>query len=273
MTSTVKGRLIATGRTAEVYAWQDHQVLKLFHDWVPEDWVQCELETGRALSTTSLPTPKLVDGISLDGRRGIIFERVAGRSMLQLLTTQPWRLGSLARQFAELHSTIHAQSGAGFASLHSSLVSTITQTESLPTQIKGDVLNLLSHLPDGTALCHFDFHPDQVMLTARGPLILDWMSARQGDPLADVARTLVLVTFGQAPHINRLMRHLINMFRGALGRSYLDRYLELHRQATKDRVQAWMIPVAAARLFENIPGERQTILEFIARSLRERKTA
>jgi len=273
MTSTVKGRLIAKGRTAEVYAWQEKQVLKLFHDWVPEDWVRRELEMGRALSTTSLPTPRLVDSLSLDGRRGIIFERVAGPSMLQLLTTQPWRLVSLARQLAELHSMIHAQNGAGFASVHSSLLATLTQTESLPTQIKGDVLNLLRRLPDGTALCHFDFHPDQVMLTPHGPMILDWMTARQGDPLADVARTLVLVTFGQVPHINRLKRNLINIFRRAVGRSYLGRYLELHPRVTQGQVEAWMIPVAAARLIENIPGEQQTILEFIARSLREPRAA
>ena len=273
MTSTVKGRLIAKGRTADVYAWQDNQVLKLFHEWVPEDWIRREVEIARALSTASLPTPRLVDGISLDSRRGIIFERVAGPSMLQLLTTQPWRLVSLARQFAELHSMIHAQSGTGFVSVRSSLVATLTRTESLPTQIKADVMNLLSRLPDGTTLCHFDFHPDQVMLTPRGPMILDWMSALQGDPLADVARTLILIIFGQPPHTSRLMRNLINLFRGALSRSYFGHYLELHPQVSKGQVEAWMIPVAAARLTENIPGERQTLLEFITRSLREPKAA
>jgi len=180
---------------------------------------------------------------------------------------------SLARQFADLHSVIHAQSGTGFASLRSSLVAMLTQTESLPPQIKSDVLHLLSRLPDGTALCHFDFHPDQVMITPRGPMILDWMSAFQGDPLADVARTLVLVTFGQAPHINRLMRNLINIARGAFCRSYLSRYLELHPHVTQGQVEAWMIPVAAARLTESIPGEQRSILEFITRSLREQKAA
>jgi hypothetical protein len=231
------------------------------------------LEIGHVLSTTSLPTPRLVDSVSLDGRRGIIFERVAGLSMLRWLTAKPWLVVSLARQFADLHSTIHAQSGTGFASLRSSLVAKLTQAESLLPQIKGDVLHLLSRLPDGTALCHFDFHPDQVMITPRGPMILDWMSAFQGDPLADVARTLVLATFGQAPHVNRLMRNLIDIARGSFCRSYLSRYLELHPQATRGQVEAWMIPVAAARLTENIPGERQPILEFITRSLREQKDA
>jgi hypothetical protein len=48
------GQLLARGRTANVYAWQDNQALKLFHDWVPEDWVRRELKIGRALYATSL---------------------------------------------------------------------------------------------------------------------------------------------------------------------------------------------------------------------------
>jgi Ser/Thr protein kinase RdoA (MazF antagonist) len=164
---------------------------------------------------------------------------------------------------------IHAQSGAGFASVRSSLEATITHTESLPTQLKGDVLNLLSRLPDGTALCHFDFHPDQVLFTPRGPVILDWMSALQGDPMADVARTLVIINFGQAAHLSRFIQNLINIFRGSLGRLYLGHYLALQPQLTRGQVEAWMIPVAAARLAENIPGERQAILAFITRSLQE----
>jgi aminoglycoside phosphotransferase (APT) family kinase protein len=272
MNSTIKGGPIARGRTADVYAWPDNQVLKLFNDWVPEDWIQRELEIGRALAATSLPTPRLVERVSLDGGRGIVFERVAGPSMLQILTARPWRVVSLARQFAELHSMIHAQSGASFgaglASVRSSLAATLAQIESVPSQIRDEAMHRLGRLPDGAALCHFDFHPDQIMLTPRGPVILDWMSARQGHPLADVARTLVLTTFGQAPHLNRLMQSLINVFRGAFGRQYLGRYLELQPQATRGQVEAWMLPVAAARLAEDIPGERHAILAFIARSLR-----
>jgi aminoglycoside phosphotransferase (APT) family kinase protein len=271
MASAVKGQLIAKGRTAEVYAWQDNQVLKLFYDWCPADWIRREVKIGRRLSTTSLPTPKLLDSVSVDGRQGIIYERVEGRSMLRLLTTKPWLVTRLARQFAELHSAIHTHSGDSFVPLRPWLEASITQTESLPPQIKREVLNLLGHFPDGAALCHLDFHPDQVMITPRGLMILDWMTACQGDPLADVARTSVLLTFGQAPYMNRLIRNLIDLLRGAFYRSYLSRYLALHPQVTRAEVEAWMIPVAAARLREDIPGEQQPILEFIRRSLQEKK--
>ena len=42
------GDPIALGRTAEVYAWEEGQVLKLFHDWVPTDQVEYEAHIAPA---------------------------------------------------------------------------------------------------------------------------------------------------------------------------------------------------------------------------------
>jgi hypothetical protein len=110
-----KGQLITKGRTAQVYAWQDNQVLKLFYDGCPADWVRREVEIGRLLSTTALPTPKLLESVTLDCRQGILYERVEGPSMLRLIVAKPWFLTRLARQFTELHSAIHPGIHRAFA--------------------------------------------------------------------------------------------------------------------------------------------------------------
>lgn len=44
-----------------------------------------------------------------------------------------------------------------------------------------------------------DFHPDNVLLAARGPVIIDWPDATRGQPLADVARTSLLLRLGGLP--------------------------------------------------------------------------
>ncbi len=54
MSSENKGKLIARGRTAEVYAWQDHQVLKLFYDWCPAPWIKHEVDIGRILVNVAI---------------------------------------------------------------------------------------------------------------------------------------------------------------------------------------------------------------------------
>jgi hypothetical protein len=146
-----------------------------------------------------VPVPNLIYAVEIEGRRGIIYERVEGSSMLVLSTAKPWLLFRLARQMAELQTQIHQQDGTGLPSLRESLESTIQHVEVLPPDLKTGVLNLLDRLPDANAMRHFDFHPGQVLITTKGPVIIDWMTARQGHPLADVARTSIILRIGQVP--------------------------------------------------------------------------
>jgi aminoglycoside phosphotransferase (APT) family kinase protein len=41
-------------------------------------------------------------------------------------------------------------------------------------------------------LLHMDFHPGNVILSPRGPVVVDWAIARPGEPALDVAMTWVL---------------------------------------------------------------------------------
>ena len=41
-------------------------------------------------------------------------------------------------------------------------------------------------------LLHLDFHPDNVLLSGRGPVVIDWANARAGEPALDVAMTWVI---------------------------------------------------------------------------------
>lgn len=262
MSTGTPGPLLALGRTAEVYAWRDDQVLKLFYAWVPPHVVQHEIEIGRVVATKELPTPKLIDAVETGGRQGILYERVEGPSMLRQLGAKPWLAFRLGRQLAELQAEIHRHKGTGLPLLLSSLRTSMQQLE-LPADLKPDVLRLAETLPGGDALCHLDFHPDQVLMTATGPVIIDWMTAHQGHPLADVARTCVLLKIGQVPYGGWAMRAVVNLWRGLFYRTYIARYLELHPGATQDEVRYWMIPVAADRLNEHIAGEEGPLLRMI----------
>ena len=44
----------------------------------------------------------------------------------------------------------------------------------------------------GERLLHLDFHPDNVLLSRRGPVVIDWSNARAGEPALDVAMTWVI---------------------------------------------------------------------------------
>ena len=267
MYSSSPGPLIGQGRTAEVFAWQEHQILKLFYAWCSLESVQLEMQKSRVISTMKLPAPKFIDMVEIEGRTGLVYERVDGVSMLSIINRRPWLLFRMARRLAELHTAIHQQDGTGLPSMRPGLNAAIQQAASLVKSLPTGVLQRLQELPDGGALCHFDFHPDQVLMTAQGPAILDWATAQQGHPLADVARTTVLLKVGQVPYGGRVMQTIINLWRGQFLETYLSRYFALHPDLNRNTLTPWLIPVAAGRMNEGIAGEREALLGVIEASV------
>ena len=57
----------------------------------------------------------------------------------------------------------------------------------------------LKPVDDGDRLVHGDLHPMNVMLTASGPVVIDWTNAVRADALTDVALTIVLLTCPRMP--------------------------------------------------------------------------
>ncbi|GAA0906784.1 hypothetical protein Vau01_070850 [Virgisporangium aurantiacum] len=59
----------------------------------------------------------------------------------------------------------------------------------------GTVLANLHHRLRGVPgrILHLDLHPANVMMTARGPVVIDWRNARTGPPGLDVALTALIL--------------------------------------------------------------------------------
>src|ERR1044071_298473 len=74
---------LAQGRTAEVYLWNDHQVLKLYREWCPPHWIEEEAQIARAVHAAGIPSPVAREIIEVNGRCGLVYERIEGISMLQ----------------------------------------------------------------------------------------------------------------------------------------------------------------------------------------------
>src|SRR5512133_1457793 len=98
---------IAQGRTADVYAWDKHHVLKLYRDWCPPHWVEDEGRIANAIHYAGIPSPAAKEIIEVNGRRGLIYERLEGISMLKDMNMHPWRMFKHARSLAELQVKIN----------------------------------------------------------------------------------------------------------------------------------------------------------------------
>ncbi|MFN8489997.1 MAG: phosphotransferase [Caldilineaceae bacterium] len=265
---TNKGSLLAQGRAAEIYAWGDHHVLKLFRR-SGQAAVEQELVIGRLAYTHGIRTPQAFEVIESDGRLGVVYERVQGPSLLTALTSQPWRLVTLMRGFAELHATLHQVSVPSLRAGRSKLEWDIPNATMLPVNLQLATLNILQKFPDDDKLCHGDFHPDNIIVAPDGLVVIDWANSVRGAPLADVAKTALLLQIGQLPAGAPLAKRAsIALLRRLVRTIYLTRYFQVNplpRQAWR----RWSAVIAAARAQENIPGEQASLVNFIQTQLRK----
>jgi aminoglycoside phosphotransferase (APT) family kinase protein len=185
--------------------------------------------------------------------------------MLQRLTARPWAVLRFARTLAELHADMHSRRAPDLPSQRRRLERKIQAAEPLPPDLKDAALKALARLPQANAVCHGDFHPDNVLLTARGPVVIDWPDATRGHPLADVARTSLLMRLGGLPP-GAARRWLIQALRTSFHTAYLRRYFQL-RPGSRELLAAWQVPVAAARLEEGIGEEVERLVELVRGSL------
>jgi len=252
---------IGVGRTAEVYAWGDGKVLKLFQPWHPEPWAESESRSTAAAYEAGLPAPRVYGLERVGGRLGVVLERVEGPSLLQLLSARPWRVAAIARRLAEVHAAIHARRVEGLTPLAQHLRWRIDRA-ALPEALRSRTLDALERLPAGDAVCHGDLHPDNVVLTPRGPVVIDWPEISTGHPLADVARTSLMLRIASPPH-GRL-RLALRAGRRILHAVYLRRYLELTGRHPEE-LAPFLLPVAGARYAYLIEDERRALLALLER--------
>jgi tRNA A-37 threonylcarbamoyl transferase component Bud32 len=257
MTQTRPGRRIGGGETAQIYTWDNNRVLKLFESWVPSTWAEYEIKTTRFAHQSGLPVPEVDKLISYDNRRGIIMERIGGKMMISCLLPKLWKTSYYAGILAKLHVSVNSvRAPDGFLSVRNFLENRIRNEDLIPQKTREAVLHILEQLPDGVALCHFDLHPLNVMMSPRGPVIIDWSGAAKGDPMADIARSWLLCTLPPFPRpITGLMTGWLKHFYSV----YLKQYESLAGIDEK-RINLWKIPILAARLREEKTDKRKKYL-------------
>jgi thiamine kinase len=222
-----------------------------------------EAEQARLAHASGLPTPAVFDVVMIEDRPGIVYERVEGVSLLKGWLARPWLWRRTGETLARLHAEMHTRRAPELPAQRKRLQARIAEASLLTPGLRTIALEMLASLPEGAALCHGDFHPDNVLETKADFVIIDWIDATHGNPLADVARTLILLRFGAyaQPSSRRLLvRALLALFE----RAYLGRYRQLHPHDPAE-LQQWLPVVIAARLAENVTEEAPYLLQSLQR--------
>lgn len=261
------GKMIGKGMTAEVYQWGKDRVLKLFLQGFSDERINYEAEVGCAVHEAGVPSPALYGIVDVDGRKGIIFQRIFGKSILRHVEGAPWKLDYFVQQMAGLHFKMHGHSADRLPSQKERLASAINQSSEILGDKEKRVLTYLKSLPEGTSVCHGDLHFDNIIVSDNGLVAIDWANAYRGNPLGDVARTCLTISSPTMPLGTSnimIMSYMYGKWLTLWG--YLNEYKRL-AQIKSEYIDAWILPVAAAKLREKIPGEEKWLMDTIDKHL------
>ncbi len=246
---------LAEGRTAEVFAYGEGRVLKLDRpEWNGLSVFEESVLT--MLADAGLPVARPHGTATVDGRSGVVLDRVDGPSLLQVVTSAgPEEVDRLAGQFVSLQLLCNRTTVAGLPDLVPRLrteVEASVPDVGLRTELLTELPTLLGPLDDdGRGVCHFDFHPSNVLVGPDGWVVIDWLTVASGPSAADLARTLVLWGQRSTGPLGRFLRAV-------------RREGQARRGLGDDRLDAWVRIVAAARVAEGFEGAERAWLLRVA---------
>ncbi len=154
-----RGELLGTGRTADVFALDDLRVLRRYRAGTD---ATAEARVMAHVAAHGYPVPAVFPGAADPARGDLVLERLTGPTLAAAVLA-----GEVA---AERAGTILAR-----------LLNALHQ---LPPRQGAE--------PDARVL-HLDLHPENVLMTPRGPVVIDWANAVEGLPGYDRAVSALIL--------------------------------------------------------------------------------
>ncbi|ANE45837.1 hypothetical protein SY83_05440 [Paenibacillus swuensis] len=271
MTNAV-GRKLGEGACAEVFEWEDgSKIVKLAKPNINAAELEREWNHCRSAWECGLPVPETFGLVTVEGRQGIVFERIYGESILSRFinkTIGPSKqedrsvlvedyLG--ARITARLLYQIHTKS-VNLSSQRAKFRNDIGRATILT---KLEIETLIAHLdqlPVKEQLCHGDPNPGNILLRDHEALIIDWNDASTGNPEADLAEYIILIQYAVIPpYLPAELKAYLDTIRESTIQIFLEEYEELSGIGYAE-IEPWIAPVAARKLSADATSESERVL-------------
>jgi Ser/Thr protein kinase RdoA (MazF antagonist) len=261
------GEKIGEGLFADVHAWAPGQVVKLYKPGARQRLSRWEARMTRAAFAAG--APEVFGEVTLEGRFGIVLQRLDGPTLEQLRQTRGMTSEQVGAILATLYTSLHKSPPPPDVLSLRDWIAAVSRTsrEILPEHIVAGVFTLIDRLPPEDALCHCDLHPGNVIMTADGPRILDWGSALRASGVFDIARVHVSLTELVPEDVDPELPRAIN----AAVQSGYAQLAGMSGAALTVAMQPYLPIIRAFVLLQRrpaAPAQRQRLIERIEAALR-----
>lgn len=244
---TKKSANVLLERTDKVICRDKDTVLKIFGPDYKVSAILNEAMNEARAAETGLPVAKVLEVLKLRDHWCIRREFIEGETLADVMAKDKKNLAKYLKEFVAIQCEIFTKTSERMGNLADKLDKQISASP-VEKVTRYDLHMKLQSYPRGTALCHGDFNPTNVIITPKGDWrVIDWSHVRLGDPCADVARTYLL--FWLSGHV-----------------AAAEKYMELACAALKvqlGEVQKWLPIVAAAEASrEQSPKNRDLLIHW-----------
>ena len=211
------------------------KIAKVFNETKPVSDVFNEALNLARINECGIRSPKALEVTKLEGDEAgwaLITTKVPGVTLAEKIEAEPQRFGEYLEQFVDLQIEIHGYTSPLLNRQGDKYARMINSLEAINATTRYNLLERLDGLKKGTAVCHGDFNPSNVIVSEDGTLsVCDWAHATQGAPAADVAMTYLFFSLTSKEQAE----------------AYLDTYCERADMA-KQIVRQWLPVIAASEL-------------------------
>lgn len=240
-------RLLSENMKVQVFQ-QGEKCVKLFKE--PDEPKSVAYYEGlvhaRVEETGFEKMPEILGMTIENGKWVIEYEYIEGKTLDELMREEP-RSEALLNKMASLHAELNYLRAPKLSRLNDYLKRSIEGLDVIDDVKKYELLTRLASLEDQSALCHGDFMPENIIVNEKGMFVVDWFKAKQGNPLADAAKT----------YLGFCLRH-----RTESAEKYIRMYCE-KTGAEENKIRDWLPVVAAAQLKFKRTEERELLLTWL----------
>ena len=235
------GELIGTGMSAVIYA-RDGVAAKVYREGQTQFQAFKEAFTLSVVGALDIPAPRVYSVETFLGRTAILMDQVRGVTLYDIMGEKMEKAPECLDMAVKLQTEMHKQEFTEFVPLKNMVRGMIIHSPGLNDGEKDMLLTKLASLPDGSSICHGDFHCGNILFDGSSYQIIDWAEVSSGCAAADACRSYLDYHMGSHD----------------LAEMYLERYCKVSGR-TREEVLAWL-PVMAGSVYGFLSEEAKKLV-------------